>query len=276
MEDYLTPGEHGFIILTTRIPIGSDSYRLTNLEMVEAVNLLLSIVYDSCTWMPSAQKPASIIANHLNCFPLALVTAGRTILSGVCTLDSFITLYEAQLVHHKHVTADFESEYRALCAVYESLVAMGKNKSIDAIEVLRIISLYEAVGMETLLSGDKLKSIEWSAIRPESRQERQLRNLLQSQEPPERCQITLAAVLSKTTHLIHINEQSVRAALLELRRLLFITFDDTPEVYSIVPLVRSCLYERDGLWNGPPFWWYNTGGNALRLKRCNAFSPQFQ
>lgn len=292
VEDYVPQGDHGFIVQTTRIPVksmySSSAYRLGNMEVAEAVDLLLSIVYGSYAWTPSASKSASIIANHLNYVPLALVTAGRTILNGVCTLDSFVAYYETQLIRPREkrdpnstdeeFAADFRSEYLALCSVYESLAASETNESKDAIQALRVISLYDRVGIETLLSDTDF--IDWSRTKPESREAkpgrlilaRQLRNPLQSQNLPAKSQSTPAAVLRNIKASVSISEQSLQVALRELRRLLFISFDEASEIYAISPLVRSCLYERDELWMGPPFMWYDTGGYTPRLERRNAFS----
>jgi hypothetical protein len=261
-------GEHGFIIRTTRIPQTNPydgGYGLKNMDAAEAVDLLLSIVYGSYTWTPTASKSASNIANHLNYVPLALVAAGRTILTGVCTLDSFISFHETQLMGLGEEMAPNSTEYRALCAVYESLAAMETSGSKDAIQVLRIISLYDRVGIKTLLSDDVF--IDWST--KEHGKTRQLRNPLQSPILPVRSQSTPEAVLRHIKASIPINEENVQAALRELRRLLFITFDEASETYAIIPLARSCLYEKDVLWD-PPFVWYGTGGYTPRMERRGA------
>jgi hypothetical protein len=260
-------GEHGLIIQATRVPMRTlyGGYRLKNMDATEAVDLLLSIVYPSYTWTPFAEMSASNIATHLNYVPLAIVAAGRTIVTGVCTLDGFISFHETQLMGLGEEMAPNSTEYRSLCAVYESLAAMETSGSKDAIQVLRIISLYDRVGIENLLSDDVF--IDWST--KEHGKTRQLRNPLQSPILPVRSQITPEAVLRNIKASIPIDEENVRAALRELRRLLFITFDEASETYAIIPLARSCLYEKDVHWD-PPFSWYDTGGYTWRMERRGA------
>ncbi|KAI1357978.1 hypothetical protein F5Y08DRAFT_131670 [Xylaria arbuscula] len=166
VDELLPPGSKGCVIITTRNPAlmsygnAGDRYiDLMPLEPNDAETLIIKAAEEPTPWPQLVVESASLICYALGYLPLALVQAGKAILSGICDWPEYLTLYDRQIerIRRKlHGRSRDKSEERARAdednsslnvfstyeILYESLEASTKEKYKDAVELLHIFSFF--------------------------------------------------------------------------------------------------------------------------------------
>lgn len=156
VEDCFPDGNCGFILITTRNPIlkvhgtvGPRYYHFGELEETESIELLLRAADEPLPWSKTVLDPAKDICRTLGYLPLALLHAGKTILSSLCTLENYLTFFEKNWnrIRKMKSSNDARSISDANAAIYSSyelihdgIVAKGTQASEDALELLKIFS----------------------------------------------------------------------------------------------------------------------------------------
>ena len=101
VEEYFPDNNVGTILITTRNPMlktrgtaGPRYFEFHGLEEQKAIELLLTAADEPVPRTPSSVDLARDIARTLGYLPLALVHAGKTILGRLCTLETYLHVFE--------------------------------------------------------------------------------------------------------------------------------------------------------------------------------------
>ena len=156
VEECFPDGDGGTILITTRNPmlkvhgtIGPRYYQFGELGEAESIELLLRAADEPFPWLKSTLDPAKEICKTLGYLPLALMHAGKTILSRLCTLENYLSFFEKNWTRIRRTknSVDTYSISDANATIYSSyelihdrLLAKGAQASEDALDLLRISS----------------------------------------------------------------------------------------------------------------------------------------
>lgn len=170
IEEYFPEGNKGFILVTTRNPLNrvhgtlkSKFYHFDRLETSQAIDLLLKAACEPQPWTHHARKSAGVIAENLGALPLALVYAGKAIMSRLCSLEDYLDFYEenwqrirrarsfAGYCENGNINMNVYSSYEIL---YQNLEATRTEECQDAVDLLKLFSfLYcESIQVNVLIS----------------------------------------------------------------------------------------------------------------------------
>ena len=172
LEDYIPPGERGFILITTRNPshrswgtLNPRYYAFETLDDDEASELLLKAAEQPSPWSQSVKSAADNIAKAIGALPLALIHAGKAILDGLCSLDNYIEVYRRSWntirrarsrspsikTPHRNLNMNIYSTFEI---IYIGLEHREGEDSQDAVELLKMFSfLYrEKIEFEMLVA----------------------------------------------------------------------------------------------------------------------------
>lgn len=150
---------YGSILITTRNhalrtqgTVGPRYLEFSGLDEMVSINLLLRLADETSPWTSQAIKLARRIAKAVGCLPLALTYAGKTIASGLCTLQTYLDFYErcwAQLRQGKDVYKRGSVQdvsgviYSSYELIYQSLSSKQTQASADALDLLKIFSFLD-------------------------------------------------------------------------------------------------------------------------------------
>ena len=156
VEECYPDGECGIILVTTRNPIlrlhgtiGPRYYSFAELEETESIELLLKAADAHAPWSPPTLESAKEICKILGHLPLALMHAGKTILTRQCTLENYPSFFEKNWTRIRKMKSsnDLRPISDANAAIYSSyelihdgIVAKGTQASEDALDLLRVFS----------------------------------------------------------------------------------------------------------------------------------------
>lgn len=279
IEQYLPVGEMGSIIVTTRDPAlrtlgmpGRHYIRFTELKEDEANDLLLKAADEPTPYSPTTHDLATEITKKLGCLPLALVHAGKAIVTGVCTMHDYLTSFDEHwdrvrtiksrrgpnVQVHNDAYAIIHSTYEIM---YQGLMARKTPASEDALDLLRLFSFlhHENIGVEILLQAANNPKAEQKQQAKQAEDER----ALHGKPRPKTWSQSLGAMgLTLYSFLVQLGFQPVlpqvlrpadskhfvkhrlRAALLVLSQMSLITHNSANDSYSIHPLVHIWMRER--------------------------------
>ena len=148
---YFPAGGRGHIILTTRIPdnvvhatIGDASFR--EMEEEDAITLLLKAArqpgagdYEDL----SQRQLAKPIASALGYLAIAIIHAGATIRRKIATLESYLRVYEKELMNAKLLPPSSTTE-RSITTTYEipfcETMKSTDQAAIDATQILQVFA----------------------------------------------------------------------------------------------------------------------------------------
>ena len=156
VDECYPDGGNGLILITTRNPmlklhgtIGSRYYHFADLEETEAISLLLRAADEAPPWSPSTLNSAKDICVTLGCLPLALVHAGKTILSRSCTMETYLSYFKKNWARIRELKTSNETRhvsdanaviYSSFELIHDGLSAKQTQSSADALDLLKIFS----------------------------------------------------------------------------------------------------------------------------------------
>jgi hypothetical protein len=160
IEQYFPEGEKGCILVTTRDPglrtLGMPGRRylhFTELKEDEANNLLLKAADEPTPCSTTVYNLATKITQKLGFLPLALVHAGKAIVTGICRMHDYLTLYDEHWERARSVRSrrgsNIQAEddvyaiiYSTYEIMYQGLIARKTPASEDALDLLRMFSFF--------------------------------------------------------------------------------------------------------------------------------------
>lgn len=234
---FFPTGGRGAILITTRNPeckihatVGSS--KLDQMELDEAVTLLLRASFVANPEDETSRNSAQNIVHTLGCLALAIVHAGATIRQGVCTLDDYcieFSRHRKQLLDRRPIQAGAEYEHTVYSTwelSIERITKLSNETAKNAIELLNFFSVLHFEGIS-----EKILEKAWKSARSYD---------------------TLAMKLSPTLLLPFItqdtseqwNPQLFRQAIALLSSYSLIHIDGTENEISLHPLVHAWIRDR--------------------------------
>lgn len=269
VSKYFPAGGRGHIILTTRNPnnvvhatIGEANFR--EMDEEDAITLLLKAAHQPGTddyKDPRRRMLAKPIVSALGCLALALIHAGATIRRRLYTLESYLRVYEKEMMTKQLLpsTSSSSEEWKNRCitATYEipfnDTKASPDLASIDAIEILHVFAFLHFQQIPEAIFRNTWNNLQLSrvldlkglnhkfALRPKAHQEGQQGSSAQQRHLPN--------ILLQSTW----DDRRLHDALAVLYELSFIYYDDVRQMCWMHPMVH--LWARNRL--GPEeqkFW----------------------
>ena len=149
VSEFFPKGSRGSILLTTRNPqckIHSTVglYELGQMNMDEAVILLLKAAGAEDTADKATKKKAITVAQTLGFLALAIVQAGAYIRQGLCSIEEYCDMYSRhrqRLLKHLPIQTSSDYEYSVYTTWEVSIEAIEKmhgDTSHNAIELIRV------------------------------------------------------------------------------------------------------------------------------------------
>jgi tetratricopeptide (TPR) repeat protein len=296
IDEYFPMGERGLILVTTRNPankvhgtLGSGFYHFEELERDEADDLLLKAACEPRPWTCSAKESAAHISKALGFLPLALVHAGKAIMSRLCSLGNYLTFYEKNWdkIRRARKVSGYRGDenvnmnvYSSYEVIYQSLEARKTEESQDAIDLLKMFSfLYcENIRVDFLLTAATNPRLEREVEETEKSKEgvegvSKRKPWMQSLRAVgfgvlealfrDRGRPVLPTVLRDTEALAPFDDLRLRLALRELAQMSFITHQETADSYSMHPLVHKWVRERPQMSTGEQAIWCEVASTVL-------------
>lgn len=287
IEQYFPEGHRGFILVTTRNPsnrvhgtLKSKFYHFERLEISQAADLLLKAACEPQPWIPYARKLAGLIAEKLGALPLALVYAGKAIMSRLCSLEDYLDFYAEnwQRIRRARNVAGYRGNedinmnvYSSYEVLYQNLEATRTEECQDAVDLLKIFSfLYcENIRVNVLISAATNPRLETEAaekgkdnrMEPDSKTKslrcfiKELGFSVLEASMRDRSPSVLPPVLRDNEASVSFQEIRLRLALKELAQISFITHQQTTGSYSMHPLVHTWVRERPKMSIGEQAIW---------------------
>ena len=269
----------GCIIVTTRDPAlrtlgmpGRRYLRFTELKEDEANDLLLRAADEPTPYSATIHRLATEITKKLGCLPLALVHAGKAIVTGVCRMHDYLTSFDEHWDRVRSVRSrrgsnvqGHDDAYAIIYSTYEimyrGLMARKTPASKDAIDLLKMFSFFhhENIRVEILLQAADNPKAEQKQQAKQAEDERILhgkpraKTWSQSLGSMGRAlylflvQLGFQPVLPQVLRLAdseHVDKYRLRTALLELSQMSLITHNSANDSYSMHPLVHTWMRER--------------------------------
>lgn len=269
----------GSIIVTTRDPAlrtlgmpGRRYLRFTELKEDEANDLLLRAADEPTPYSPAIHHLATEITKKLGCLPLALVHAGKAIVTGVCTMHDYLTSFDEHWDRVRIIRSRrgsnvqvYNDAYAIIYSTYEimyqGLMARKTPASEDALDLLKLFSFFhhENIGVEILLQAANNPKAEQKQEAKQAEDERALHGKLRARTWSHTLgsmgltfysflvQLGFQPVLPQVLRLAdseHFVKYRLRTALLVLSQMSLITHNSANDSYSMHPLVHIWMRER--------------------------------
>ncbi|KAL8759088.1 MAG: hypothetical protein Q9184_003729 [Pyrenodesmia sp. 2 TL-2023] len=282
IEQYIPEGDMGCVIVTTRDPAlrtlgmpGRRYLRFTELKDDEASDLLLRAADEPAPYTSAVRHLASEITKKLGCLPLALVHAGRAIVTGICKMHDYLTSFDDHWDRVRRVRSvrsrrgsDVqiqEDAYSIIYSTYEimyrGLMAKMTPASRDALDLLRMFSFFHHgnIRLEILLQAAKNPETERKQQLEQAEDERLMNVKMRPKTWVESLgligrtcylflvQLGFRPVLPQVLRLAdseHFDTYRLRAALRELSQLSLITHSPASDSYSMHLLIHTWVRER--------------------------------
>jgi len=279
IEQYLPVGEMGSIIVTTRDPAlrtlgmpGRRYLRFTELKEDEANDLLLRAADEPTPYSPAIHHLATEITKKLGCLPLALVHAGKAIVTGVCTMHDYLTSFDEHWDRVRIIRSRrgsnvqvYNDAYAIIYSTYEIMyqgfMASETPASEDALDLLKLFSFFhhENIGVGILLQAANNPKAEQKQEAKQAEDERALHGKLRAKTWSQTLgsmgltfysflvQLGFQPVLPQVLRLAdsdHFVKYRLRTALLVLSQMSLITHNSANDSYSMHPLVHIWMRER--------------------------------
>ncbi|KAI1108264.1 hypothetical protein F5Y14DRAFT_436850 [Nemania sp. NC0429] len=215
LEELLPLGTQGRIIVTTRNRRhisynirGCSSLELGAMDDDDAKVLLLRAAHEPTPWTEGIAKVAMEVCKHLHFLPLALIQAGKAIVTNVCKLANYISHFEdeADRIHRerqrrrrqqsspsfsRQVRADKESMnvFGSYEILHQSLIGAARKEERfrDALQLLHIFSYmhFQNIRLDILVQAAVAPLREATAVEAGQRQEAILLRKLGIVTPPQ-------------------------------------------------------------------------------------------
>lgn len=156
LQEYFPRGSKGHVLISTRHSdhkihgnVGCRFFNFQGTDLLDSVELLLRAAAIPEPWGEPVLAAGEEIAQVLGCLPLALVQAGRSISTGLATLDTYLAMYErfrARMYKQHSRSSPNLGLHLDLFNTFEMNLARisqtGTREAEDAIELLRIFSFF--------------------------------------------------------------------------------------------------------------------------------------
>ena len=156
VEECYPNGDYGVILITTRNPllrvhgtIGPRFYQFDELQETESIELLLKAACEPPPWSQLTLNSAKDICKTLGYLPLALMHAGKTILTPNCTLENYLTFFEKNWTRIRKMKNSNDARpisdasaaiYSTYELIHDGIMAKGTQASEDALDLLKVFS----------------------------------------------------------------------------------------------------------------------------------------
>ena len=139
-------------MLKTHGTVGPRYLEFHGLDEKKSIELLLNASAESVPWSTSSVNCANTIARAMGCLPLALIHAGATILSGVCSLETYLDFFEKtwdRIRQRKEPNAASQISdtnaaiYTSYELIHHGLSTRKTPAGEDALDLLRIFSFLD-------------------------------------------------------------------------------------------------------------------------------------
>lgn len=215
LEELLPLGTQGRVIVTTRNRRhisynirGCSSLELGAMDDEEAKVLLLRAAHEPTPWTEGIAKVAMEVCRHLHFLPLALIHAGKAIVTNVCKLANYISHFEdeADRIHRerqrrrrqqsspsfsRQAREDKESMnvFGSYEILHQSLIGAARKheRFRDALQLLHIFSYmhFQNIRLDILVQAAVAPLREVTAVEARQRQEAILLRKLGIVTPPQ-------------------------------------------------------------------------------------------
>ena len=296
LDRYFPGGERGHILITTRNPlhkihgtVGNRCFDFSHWDPRAATSLLLRAANEPLPWTDAVEEVASHITKALGYLPLALIVAGRTIMTGLCTLRDYLRFYESSWKRVRHRARRLSQEgstsndigphtgiYASCDVMHMTLQNENRQATRDAMELLNVFSFLhrENITVDFLVQG---------AINP-----RQEKREQQRQQAQERNRKTWAITLQELGFAAHaflsgdgarpvlpdclrlpdsdlhdFDVWRLREALAELSQRSLIMFHADKDSYSLHPIVHTWVQERREMSTGDQAIWSQAAATII-------------
>ena len=295
IESYFPEGEGGLILVTTRNPslkvqgtFGPRYYNFNGLGQAESLNLLLIAADEPTPWSLFTEELAADICKALGGLPLALVQAGKTILTRLCTLKNYLFFFERhwnRIRQRRKLNDTSQNSYSANiihCSfdiICDGLLGKGTQAAQDAIELLNIFSFLhrQHIRMDILLRAVSNPKIEEEEQERRQRIEKNLRQktttwskmiedlgfqligfLVSVGSLP-----VLPKCLRDVPTLGSFDEFRLREALKELHQMSLILYNQEDDSFSMHPMVHTWVRVRPEMSIGDQAVWCQAASTIL-------------
>lgn len=205
LEELLTVGDKGCVIITTRNPLhmthGNAEVRyleLLAMEPKEAEELILRAAEEPRPWAKTTIDSANSICKAFGFLPLTLVQSAKAILKGICDWPNYLSSYDREI---RRIRRNYHSRNRSISrdkkrvdddssftvfSTYEilhrNLEESPREKCQDAVELLHVFSFFhfQNVRLDVLINAAINPLKEEQQQREDSEQERELHSKFQS------------------------------------------------------------------------------------------------
>ena len=156
VEQCFPDGDSGIILITTRNPmlkvlgtVGPRHYHFGELGERASIELLLRAADEPMPWSQSTLDSAKEVCKTLGYLPLALLHAGKTILSPVCTLENYLIFFERnwnrirkmKSSNNVRLVSDANATiYSSYELIHDGIMAKATQAAEDALDLLKIFS----------------------------------------------------------------------------------------------------------------------------------------
>ena len=300
VEECYPDSDYGVILITTRNPvlkvhgtIGPRHYHFHELKENESTELLLKAADEPPPWSPSTLNSARDICKTLGHLPLALMHAGKTILSRQATLENYQTFFEKNWTrirkmknsNHARAISDANAAiYSSYELIHDGIVAKGTRASEDALDLLKVFSFLhrQRIRADIFLRAASNQISETQEKKEREQRETQIRNERRSTAPWAQVfksfglefltfllnlgyRPALPRMLSDALESNHFDEQRLREALKELFQmsLVFANPDPKDDSYSMHPAVHLWVRERPEMKLADQAVWCQVAANIL-------------
>ena len=163
VESLFPDRNNSIILITTRNPTlkvhGNTSpryYHFVEHDKTASAELLLKAADEPIPWSHVSLEAANNICKTLGYLPLALVHAGRTILSRLCTLRTYLIFFEknwnrirrtGSAQETRSITDANAAIYSSYELLHEALTTKHTQSSDDALELLKVFSFLHRQGI---------------------------------------------------------------------------------------------------------------------------------
>ncbi|KAF2260407.1 hypothetical protein CC78DRAFT_571219 [Lojkania enalia] len=300
VEQYFPEGERGVILVTTRNfqvrthgTVGPGYFHFKELDSNASSHLLLRSAGEKAPWGTEILASASEICHKLGFLPLAILHAGKAIMSHLCTLHNYLTYFEDSLFQVREVRRKrrLSETNITVFSSYElaflSLQKKNDQTSWDAVELLKIFAFLHCqrirvstlvqaatnpiienenkLGFLAILMGKQTPPSKRRIDRPRSwtdASKEYLENLYL--EIKRRCDThILPEVLRDSNSHGGFKELRLRKALSELHRMSLVEYNSSEDSYSMHPLIHVWVRERPEMTLAEQAFWCSVAGTVL-------------
>jgi tetratricopeptide (TPR) repeat protein len=275
---YFPAGGRGHIILTTRNPnnvvhatIGEANFR--EMEEEDAITLLLKAARQ-----PGAEdykdldqrRLAKPIASALGYLAIAIIHAGATIRRRLFTLESYLRVYERELMNSKLLPSASTFE-RSITTTYEIPFSETMKRTdlaaVDATQILQIFAFLHFQQIPATIFGRAWRNLQNTMV-PSPKEPSHMFKLWS--RSPQRDQQDGKTETQNSLNLMHQitwDDRRLQDALAVLYDLSFIYYDNTKQMCWMHPMIH--LWARTRLGPEEQKYWLDVTTNLL----ANSISP---